>query len=251
MTAALSATDIGLDRTGRRVLDAVSFAFTPGETVALLGPNGAGKTTLIRILLGLLRPDRGHVALDGEPIASLPRRTVARRIAYVPQQHRAIFPFGVREMVGMGRTPMRGLAATRDTDRAVDEALAQANIGHLADRRYTALSGGEQRSVLIARALAQGARILILDEPAAALDPGQRHRLTETLRALGQSGYTILASLHEPEEARRAFGRAIMLKDGRIVADGASSTVLTPRLLAETFDLPDPAPLSRGAPPWP
>jgi iron complex transport system ATP-binding protein len=240
MTQGLEAHGLGFRRAGRQILDGISLSLGPGDMVALLGPNGAGKTSLIRILLGLLPPQQGEVWLDGTPLTQWDRRAVARRLAYVPQRHRAVFPFSVSEIVAMGRVPVSGWTLRAADRPTIVEALDRTRAGHLAARAYTTLSGGEQQSVLIARALAQGARTLILDEPAASLDPGQRHRLMETLRALAADGYAILASSHDIDEARRAYPRAMVLTDGRMIAEGPAGAILTPATLAQAYGVPLP-----------
>jgi iron complex transport system ATP-binding protein len=142
--------------------------------VALLGSNGSGKTTLLRAMPGFITPDEGQVTLDGTPILSLRRGAIARAIAYVPQKHRAVFPFTVREMVAMGRVAVMGYRLVARGDDAVASALERAGIAHLADRPYTSLSGGEQQSVLIARALAQGRRSCCWTSHRRRLIPGRK-----------------------------------------------------------------------------
>lgn len=241
MTDSLTAHDLGFRRAGRQLLHGVSLALVPGDMTALLGPNGAGKTTLIRILLGLLLPQQGEVRLDGTPLAHWNRRAAARRLAYVPQRHRMVFPFSVSEIVAMGRAPVSGATARRADRPAIADALERTRTSHLAMRAFTTLSGGEQQSVLIARALAQGARTLILDEPAASLDPGQRYRLIETLQVLASEGYAILASSHDIEETRHGYARALVLSDGRIIAEGPAGGILTPETMMEAYGIPLPA----------
>jgi iron complex transport system ATP-binding protein len=197
----------------RQVLFDISLMLRPGELVALLGVNGAGKTTLMRLLLGLLRPSAGEVLLDGANLARLPRRQVARRIAYVPQAHMPSFPFSVLEVVMMGRTPLAGVGSrldVADADAAL-QALDRFGLRRLASRSYTDLSGGERQAVLIARAVAQGARALIMDEPAASLDLGQQARLMTLLVDLVRDGYAILMSTHQPDQALRWCNRAVLL----------------------------------------
>jgi iron complex transport system ATP-binding protein len=234
----LRAEDVIVSRGRRQVLRGLSLAVRPGEMVALLGSNGSGKTTLLRAMPGFITPDEGQVTLDGTPILSLRRGAIARAIAYVPQKHRAVFPFTVREMVAMGRVAVMGYRSVARGDDAVASALHRAGIAHLADRPYTSLSGGEQQSVLIARALAQGAPFLLLDEPSAALDPGQKARLWGTLRALAREGMGILVSLHDPDAARRSFDRAVVMREGRVLADGPAAATLTEALLAVAYDAP-------------
>ncbi|MBE7376536.1 ABC transporter ATP-binding protein [Pseudomonas lopnurensis] len=218
-----------LRRAQRRILDGVDLALAPGEILALLGANGAGKTTLLRCLLGLLKPHGGTVSLDGTSLATLSRRALARRIAYVPQAHVAPFPYSVREVVGLGRLPHHGpFAAPGAADReAVETAIAQLGIGALAGRPYTELSGGERQLTLIARALAQGARILIMDEPVSGLDFGHQMRLLACLERLAADGYGILKTTHHPDHALACASRVALLQEGRIVADGTPTEVLT------------------------
>nr|AAY90139.1 ABC-type Fe3+ transport system ATP-binding component [Gluconacetobacter diazotrophicus PA1 5] len=178
---------LSFSRDGRRVLDDVSFAMRAGEGVALLGPNGAGKTTYPAPVLRLLRPRAGRILLDGQPIMGMARRDLASRVAYVPQGHAVAFPYRVRDVVALGRLAAGTMVSpfVSAADRAAaGQAMDHLAIGHLADRSYAALSGGERQSVLIARALAQGARLLVLDEPETGLDYGQQLRLFDMLRRL-------------------------------------------------------------------
>jgi iron complex transport system ATP-binding protein len=229
-SAELCAKAVDFRRGARRILDGVAFGFGRGELVSLLGGNGAGKTTLLRILLGLLAPQGGTVTLDGLPLASLGRRAIAQKIAYVPQAHVAPFPYTAREIVAMGRTPAVGLfgrMGARDDD-AAEAALAMLRIAPLAERDYTTLSGGERQLVMIARALAQGAKLLVLDEPMAGLDYGHQLRLLAHLRGLAAEGFGVLMTTHHPDQARMASTRVATLVDGRIDRDGKPAEVLTP-----------------------
>ncbi|GCE84679.1 ferrichrome ABC transporter ATP-binding protein [Komagataeibacter diospyri] len=227
----------GFHRGRRTVLHDVSLGIRTGEMTALLGPNGAGKTTLLRLLLGLARPDSGQVWLDGKPMVDWSRREVARRIAYVPQGHVPLFPYSVRDIVGMGRlaeTPFAPTLHERDRE-AVTHALAELSIIHLATRPYTELSGGERQAVLLARALAQGGRILILDEPETGLDYGQKLRLYALLRRLAAQGHAIVATTHDPVQAAGIFDRAILLRHGRVMADGPAASLLVPSMLDQLY----------------
>ncbi|AHI24353.1 ABC transporter [Komagataeibacter xylinus] len=227
----------GFRRGRRTVLHDVSLDIRMGEMMALLGPNGAGKTTLLRLLLGLARPDSGQVWLDGRPMADWSRRDVARRIAYVPQGHVPLFPYSVRDIVGMGRlaeTPFAPTLHERDR-KAVAHALAELSITHLAARPYTELSGGERQAVLLARAVAQGGHILILDEPETGLDYGQKLRLYALLRRLAAQGRAIVATTHDPVQAAGIFDRAILLRRGRVMADGPAASLLAPPMLEQLY----------------
>lgn len=224
---------------GRIVLDDVSLALADGDLAALLGANGAGKTTLLRILLGLQHPGSGQVLLDGRPLGTIRRAAIAQRLAYVPQAHVPVFPYRVGDVVALGRlagaTFGRGLSP--DDRRIADAALQRLGIARLADRPYTQLSGGERQSVLIARALAQGARILILDEPATGLDFGQQLRLSAMLRSLANEGYAILSTTHDPLRARTAFDRVVMLQQGRVIEDGPAALTITDDAIRRLYGL--------------
>ena len=167
----------------RQVLRNVSFQAQRGEVLSVLGPNGAGKSTLFRCMLGLLTPTSGGTQIDGRDVAHMGASQLSRAIAYIPQSHNPVFNFSVLDMVLMGTTAQLGrFSAPGATQRAqAEEALAQLGIAHLRDRGYCRISGGERQLVLIARAMAQQARILVMDEPSASLDFGNRLRVMETV----------------------------------------------------------------------
>jgi len=225
---------------GRTLLDGVTLGVAPGEALCLLGPNGTGKTTLLRCLLGLETVRGGSIRVDGSDLASLSPVEAARRMAYVPQNTGAAFPFQVFDVVLMGRTPhLRFLASPTDEDRhRCQEALARLGIAHLARRLYHELSGGERQMVLLARALAQGAPILIMDEPCAGLDLGNQVQLLRTIRDLAGAGYSIVLTTHLPDHAFALGGPVALLKDGRLQGPAATETLLTPDRLAALYDTP-------------
>ncbi|THF62586.1 ABC transporter ATP-binding protein [Pseudothauera rhizosphaerae] len=225
----IAARDIHFAYRGRPVLTGASLALSAGELVCLLGSNGAGKSTLLRILLGLQRPGRGAVTVDGEPLAGWQRRQLARLVAYVPQVHVAPFPYTVRQVALMGRLPATGLLkAPGAADRAcVQGILEHLGIAHLAERAYTEISGGERQLTLIARALAQEARLLVMDEPLAGLDYGNQVRLLDRLERLAEEGYGVLMTTHDPNQPLTGCQRVALLVDGRITADGHPGEVLT------------------------
>lgn len=226
----IEARDIHFAYRGRRVLSGATLALAAGELVCLLGANGAGKSTLLKIMLGLLRPQRGTVSADGQPMTDIGRRRLAQLVAYVPQVHAAPFPYTVREVALMGRLPATGMfKAPGAGDRAaVDAALGHLGIGRLADRPYTEVSGGERQLVLIARALAQEARLLVMDEPLAGLDYGHQLRLLERLERLADEGYGVLMTTHDPDQPLAGCQRVALLSDGRIAVDGPPQEALTP-----------------------
>ncbi len=221
----------------RPVLCGVTFRVGPGEVVSLLGANGSGKTTLLRLLLGLLQPASGEVTLNGKPLRRYPRRELAQRLAYVPQTHTTPFPYTVRDVVLLGRLPCTGLthSPSRHDCAVVVDILARLGIGALAERRYSEISGGERQLTLIARALAQGARTLVLDEPVTGLDYGNQLRFLEHLRALAGAGYAIVKATHHPEHALMASTRVLLLHGGRIIDDGPPQQVVTPEAIARLY----------------
>lgn len=224
--------------TDKPVLRNIDFTIAEGEIVTLLGPNGCGKSTLIKIMLGLLRPGKGTVFFNGTDIAHVTAKSLAREIAYVPQIHKSSFPYAVIDVVLMGRIPHKTFFfrySKEDMDIACD-ALERLSIPHLAERPYTDISGGERQLTLIARALAQGARTFIMDEPASGLDYGNQLRLLEQIINLSREGYTFIKSTHSPEHALWIADRAIMIKGGVIVADGACDDAISNERLFHLYN---------------
>ena len=236
----LEARELGFGFPARRVGSDVSLRVARGQTLAVLGGNGAGKTTLLRTLLGLLEPQAGTVELDGVPVAALSPAQRARGIAYVPQQHVPPFAFTVEDMVLMGRAArVSAFARPGATDRAAAaRALQRLRIDGLAQRAVTELSGGERQLMLIARALAQEAPILVLDEPTASLDFGNRARVLAELDRLRASGLSIVFSTHEPEQALAHADHALLLADGRPLVSDEAARALTAENVTRLYGLP-------------
>jgi iron complex transport system ATP-binding protein len=233
----LEAKNLDIGYRGRRVGRDISLALEAGEVLCLLGPNGSGKTTLFRTLLGLLPAQGGRVALDGADLSSRARDEVARLVSYVPQAHAAFFPFTVREVVLMGRTAHLGVFSSPSRhDREVAGAvLARMRLAPLADSIYTRISGGERQLTLIARALAQEARIVVMDEPTANLDFGNQVRVLEHIQALARSGIGVLLSTHDPDQAFLCATRVAMLHEGRLARLGAPGEVITADSLKQIY----------------
>ncbi len=227
----------GLRIGGRHLVRDVTIEVAPGRITALVGPNGAGKSTLLRLLAGLWRPTEGHVTLDGTSLSRLSRRVLAQQISFVPQETGIDVPFTVRELVTMGRHPHLGrfdMPGPADAE-AVDSALARADVAHLADRFVTELSGGERRRVVIARSLATGSRVLLLDEPTANLDIDHVIETLTLLRALAASGATVALALHDLNVVARWADEVTVLHDGRLRAAGPPALVLDDDLVASVF----------------
>lgn len=221
----------------RRIGGDACLALAPGEILCLLGPNGSGKTTLFRTLLGLLPPQGGSVWLDGANIGTMTREAIARRLSHVPQAQAVFFPYTVREIVLMGRAAHVGLlAAPSRRDRQVaNAAMARMGVDALADAAFARISGGERQLVLIARALAQEAPIMVMDEPTASLDFGNRLRLLRHLRLLRESGVGVLLATHDPDQAFLCADRVALLHEGRLEPAGAPADVVTAASLARIY----------------
>lgn len=229
----LAVQDLTVRRGDCPVVDAVSLTIGAGEVVGLIGPNGAGKTTLMRGALGLM-PHAGHSNLS-----VLPPRARAKAAAWLPQAREVAWPVTVETLVALGRVPHLGAGARMgEGDRAaVTRALERLDLRGFAGRDATRLSGGEQARVLIARALAQEAPLLIADEPIAGLDPAHQIACMEVFAGLAAEGRSVLVSLHDLGLAARHCTRLVLMERGRLVADGPPQEVLTEDNLARVFHL--------------
>ena len=233
----LQALDLAIGYPGRRVGAGFRLELRSGEVLALLGPNAGGKTTLLKTLLGLIPPLAGQVLLEGRPIDAWPLRERAQRLAYVPQVTTTGFGFRAGEVVLMGRTAQAGVFARPSArDHAVvDETLARLGIGALAERPVTELSGGERQLVLVARALAQEPRAVVLDEPTASLDFGNQGRVLREIRGLAASGLAVLFTTHDPNHALRFADRVLLIRGGGTIAQGAAGELIDASRLAELY----------------
>ncbi|WP_205743276.1 ABC transporter ATP-binding protein [Geobacter sp. FeAm09] len=221
------------------VLTDIDLSVAEGSVLALLGPNGSGKTTLLKLMTGLLKPVRGHVRLNDRDIHTMPQRELARNLAYVPQVHRETFAYRVVDVVLMGRMPHKSFFSRYGAaDRLIaHEALEKLGIAHLADRPYTEVSGGERQLALIARAMTQGARAFIMDEPTNGLDYGNQVRLLERLKALAADGYTFVFSTHHPDHALAVADRVVMMRKGVITHDGVVGDTVTQDSLMDLYNV--------------
>jgi iron complex transport system ATP-binding protein len=241
MTASvLEARKVSAGYRDRRVLDAVSLTLPEGGITALVGPNGSGKSTLLKTMARLLALQGGSVLLDGRAIRERPSAEIARRLAVLPQQPSAPETLTVRELVEQGRYPHLGpLRMLRSADHEeVREALRLTGLEDFAHRPVEALSGGERQRAWIALTLAQGAPVLLLDEPTTFLDIGHQIEVLDVVADLARKrGMTVVMVLHDLNQAARYADRMVVLSQGRIVADGPANVVLEPEMLARVFNI--------------
>jgi iron complex transport system ATP-binding protein len=220
-------------------LQSVNFTVSAGEIVCVLGPNGAGKTTLVRVASGLLTPRSGSVRLASQPIAQRTRLEVARLLAVVEQMQELAEGFTVRDVVAMGRAPHQDawMRASAEDDRIIDDALQRCELTTLANRSARQLSGGEQKRVAVARALAQEPKVLLLDEPGAFLDVRHQLELYELLRdVVTKKSVACLVVMHDLNVAAQYADRIVLMKSARVVASGTVAEVLTESIVNDTFE---------------
>ena len=237
-TAPIAAHQISFTYGQGPVLKNVSFSVPEGQFFIVIGPNGSGKSTLLRVLAGLLRPKNGHVALMGRPLAQHSRRQIARRVAFVPQSTTLSFPFTVQQVVLMGRAPHLGWPAIEGKAdwRAAHEAMVFTGTDHLANRRIGQISGGEQQRVFLARALCQAPKVLLLDEPTAALDLRHQVHIMDLLEQLiGNWGVTVIMVSHDLNLAAMYAQRVLLMADGAIAHLGAPDKVLQQKRLESVY----------------
>jgi len=233
----LSARNLDIGYRNHVVGRGISLALEPGEVLCLLGPNGAGKTTLFRTLLGLQRPLGGSVEVGGRPLARLRPLEIAQCMAYVPQAHVTEFSYSVLDVVLMGRTArLKAFASPGPADRRIAlQRLDELGIAALAEDDYTRISGGQRQLALIARALAQGAPILVLDEPTASLDFGNQTMVLERIRDLAAAGYGVVLSTHDPDHALLVATCVAVIADGGLRAVGPPHDVVTGPMLSAIY----------------
>ena len=235
----LEVRSLTVDLGTRRVLDGIDLSLEPGRLTALIGPNGAGKTTLLRAMAGLAMPRAGEVVLNGTSVARLRASERARAIAYLPQGGAMAWPLRVASVVALGRLPY----GERPDDlpplgrEAVATALRSVGLQGFEDRPATSLSGGERARMLLARALATQAPVLLADEPVGALDPRHQLVVLDVLKAHARAGATVVAILHDLTLAARFADNIVLLEQGKIVASGPPAAVLTEARLAASFGI--------------
>ena len=220
------------------ILEDASIEINPGEVHALVGPNGAGKSTLFGVLAGDVTPKSGTVTLEGQPLTGIRPRDLARRRAVLLQQNTVFFSFTVRQVVQMGRAPWARTPDEENDDAAVAAAMVETEVLHLGARSVSSLSGGERARVALARVLAQGTDVMLLDEPTAALDLKHHEDVMRIARGRAHAGATVAIVLHDLNAALAHADRATLLSKGRVVASGTPSEVLTAERIEEVYGQP-------------
>ena len=238
----ISAKNLSLKIEGKQILDEVSFTISRGQTTSIIGPNGAGKSTLIRALAGDLKLDRGELSLDGVRISALSLRALAKKRAVVMQDTAVPFSFIAAEVIGLGTAPW-GLSEAESSDTLGNVAWLT-DVEHLLQQDIRTLSGGERQRVQIARALAQlwpgdrSRQVLLLDEPLSALDIGQQQRLLKLFEMLHKRGLTIISVMHDMNAALQSSDHILLLKEGQLLAAGATKDLNLAELLSRAFETP-------------
>ncbi len=237
--SALSLASLTVRRDARTVLDSIDVVFSPGRLTAVIGPNGAGKSTMLEVAAGLRVADEGAVEFGGVALATIARKDLARRRAYLPQRAAVEWPISVERVVALGLTPV--LPAFGDIPAAlqpaIDEALAACDLLPLRDRPATDLSGGELARAMLARAIVGDPELLIVDEPTAGLDPRHAIDAGRRLRARADAGRTVIMAIHDLDIALRYADDVVAVREGRLLAAGQVAEVMTEALLAELYDV--------------
>lgn len=222
-----------------RVLQDVSMTAEMGELLAILGPNGVGKSTLFQCVLGLLPFQHGTISIDGDNLCSLSIQELARRIAYIPQSHAPVFNFSVFDIVLMGTSAqISSVNMPRKKQIALaEQAIERLGITHLRERGYQQISGGERQLALIARALAQNAKILVMDEPTSNLDYGNQIRILSQIKKLATEGYTVIYSTHNPDQSFLFADKVLALLGGGVVKHGTPHEVISAELIRDLYNV--------------
>jgi len=232
----LEISNVSVALRGQQILKSVSFEAGAGNCIGIVGPNGSGKSTAMKVLAGLLDPGEGTVKVEGRALAAWTRPELARHLSYLPQNGDVHWPLKVRAVVALGRLPHAPFGAARALDEAaIAYAMARCDIAHLAQRPVSTLSGGERARVLLARALATGARVILADEPFAQLDPQHQIHAMEVLKAEASRGATVVVVLHDLALAARCCDRVVVISEGRVAAEGLPRAVLSSDVLRTVF----------------
>jgi iron complex transport system ATP-binding protein len=233
----ISLRDVSVDRAKRRILSDITLDVLPGEVLALVGPNGAGKSTLLSTLSGEVVPTLGDAAIGGKPSRDYKPKELARLRSVLLQSNEVSFPFRVSQVVAMGRNPWAGTDEEANDDARVSDAMEQVGIAHLAERRFSELSGGERARVSLARVLAQDTDVMLLDEPTAALDLHHQDRVMQLVKSRAQGNRAVVVVVHDVSLAAAYADRIALIVEGRISALGSAADVLTREKLQAVYDV--------------
>jgi iron complex transport system ATP-binding protein len=233
----IHATGVSVVLEHRTIINDVTIDILPGEVLALVGPNGAGKSTLLSVLSGDVSPDAGTVTMGGRSLGGIRHLELARLRSVLTQENQVSFPFTVEEVVEMGRSPWARTAERERDAEAIAEALTLTEVAHLADRRYTSLSGGEKARVSLARVFAQTTPVIFLDEPTAALDLRHQEEVMRTARVLASEGRAVVIVVHDLSLAAAYADRVALIERGSLVALGSPAEVITEDVIAEVYGL--------------
>lgn len=235
----LQAQQLTLILNGKKVAADIDITASAGEFVGLIGPNGAGKSSVLRMLAGLVTPVAGEVRLAPDntpiPLLAISAQQRARFMAYLAQKETPAWPLSVKNLVALGRLPWRGMDKNTADDAAIEQAMQMTDVKDLADRPVTELSGGELQRVLLARVFAGSPRLILADEPIAALDVYHQLHIMELLQAHAQSGGAVIAALHDLSLAARFCSRLVLMHRGKVIASGEPVNVLTAQNLAQVY----------------
>ena len=231
--------DLSFSYGSHEVLKSVSFETDYGEFLSVLGPNGVGKSTLFRCMLGLLPPSQGQTYIGGRSVSEMTPAELSRFIAYIPQSHTPVFNYSVLDIVLMGTTAQLGKFSSpgRMQREEAIRILERLHIADLRDRSYRNISGGERQLVLIARAMAQQAKILMMDEPSSSLDLGNRIRVMETVKSLTKQGYCVIQSTHDPDQAYQYSSKILALHDGKVLAFGTPEETICSAVISKLYGM--------------
>ena len=235
----LVVSDISFSYGAHSVLKNVSFSAESGQLLSVLGPNGVGKSTLFQCILRILSNYSGRITIDGKDIKTFEISELAKKIAYIPQSHAPVFDFSVFDIVLMGTSAQVSAVSLPGKHQLelAEKALERVGITHLKHRGYLQISGGERQLVLIARALAQNAKILIMDEPTSSLDYGNQIRVLSQIRKLAGEGYTVVLSTHNPDQAFLFADQVIALFDGQVIRQGRPNDVISDELMKQLYNV--------------
>lgn len=221
----------------RKVLDNVTFSIQKGEICTILGPNGSGKSTFLNCLVHLLKLDEGEIFLFGQPIESLSPRAIAQKIAYVSQNTSSVYDYTVRDFIGMGRAPHHRLFERPGAEEwhLVDQAIEKMHIGHIRDKKFTQISGGERQQACVARAIVQQPELIIFDEPTSALDYGNQLRIIALVKEVSEQGYAIIMTTHNPDHAIMLGGQVSVLSRSGEMKTGPAEDMIEEKRLSHMY----------------